>query len=141
MFAGAGELIQILDRLVQINRLANLLEAKRGLDLQPHGNEETGTAEAAEGGHEKIRVLRSGTSDFTSVRQEQTEGQHMRGDYTIVDACPVCRGGYYPREGLIRDGTEVGHSEAHGTQSGVKFVKCDTGFGDDKTFFSIDLFE
>jgi hypothetical protein len=41
---------------------------------------------------------------------------------------------------LVRNRTEVGHGEAKSTQSGVKFVERDAGFGYDETFFPVDLF-
>ena len=70
VFARAGELVQILNRLIQTNSLGNFLEEKRGLDFQGYGDEETGTPETTEGGHEKIGILGSGTSDCCSVCQE-----------------------------------------------------------------------
>jgi hypothetical protein len=63
VFARVGEFVQILNRLTQTNRLANLLETKRGLDFQCDRDEQTGATETAEGGHEEIRVFRSGTLD------------------------------------------------------------------------------
>lgn len=53
----------------------------------------------------------------------------------------MCRSRYYSREGLVRYRTEVGHSEALSTQGRMKLVEGDAGFGDDKTFVPIDLFE
>lgn len=63
----------------------------------------------------------------------------MHGNYSVVDAGPVRRSGYYSRERLLRNRAEVGHGEAESTQSGVKPVERDAGFGYDETFFSIDL--
>jgi len=86
VFARVSELVQLVNRLVQINGLGYLLEVKRGLDLQGDGDEETGAAEATEGRHEEVRVLCSGTPDWCSVRQEETEREHMCGNYSVVDA-------------------------------------------------------
>ena len=85
MFAGTGKVVQILDRLIQTNGLANLLEVERGLDLQGDGDEETGATETTEGGHEEIRVQCPGTSDERSVCQEEPESEHMGGYHPIGD--------------------------------------------------------
>lgn len=86
VLARGCELVQPVDRLVQADGLANLPEVKRWLDLQSDGYQQTGATETAEGGHEQIRVLSSGTSDDRSVRQKQSEGEHMRGNHSVADA-------------------------------------------------------
>jgi hypothetical protein len=86
VFARGGELVQPIDRLVQADGLADLLEMERGLNLQGDGYQQASAPETAEGGHEEIRVLSSGASDDRSVRQEQLEGEHMRRNHTELDA-------------------------------------------------------
>lgn len=86
VLARGRELVQTLDGLVQANGLANFLEVERGLDLQGDRDQEAGAAETAQGGHEEVGVLSSGTSNDRSVRQEQSEGEHMRGNHSVVDA-------------------------------------------------------
>lgn len=51
----------------------------------------------------------------------------------------MCRCGYYSREGLFRNRAEIAHGEAETSQGGVKVVECDTGFGHDEPFLSVDL--
>lgn len=64
----------------------------------------------------------------------------MRGNYSAVDARSVRCSCYDSRKGLVRNRAEVGHGEAHGAQSVVEFVECNTGLGENETFVSVDLF-
>ena len=141
VFARIGEVIQVLDRLIQADSLANFLEVKRGFNFQGDRDEETGATETTEGGHEEVRIHSPGTSGECSVCQEQTEREHMGRNHPIADTGSVGRSGYYSRECLVGYRTEVGHSEAFSAQSDVKFVESDAGLDDDKTFVPVDLFE
>lgn len=86
VLARGGDLVQPVDCLVQANGLANLPEVERRFDLQSDRYQETGATETAEGGHEEIMILSSGTSDDRSVRQEQTKGENMGGNHPKGDA-------------------------------------------------------
>lgn len=63
----------------------------------------------------------------------------MGGDHAIVDAGSVSRGGHDATEGLIGDGTDVGHGEAVLGELDVEGIEGDASFGDDVAFLDVDL--
>jgi len=52
VFARGGEVIQIINRFIHANSLANFLETERGLDLQGDRDEKSGATETTEGRRE-----------------------------------------------------------------------------------------
>lgn len=135
----AGEVADVADKVIEGAALLALLETERVLDVEGDVEDEAGTADAADGGHEEVGALLAGTADAGAVREEEGEGADVHGEHGLVEAGAMGGGRDDTAEGLVGDGAEIDHGEAMLCEGGVEGIEGDAGLGDDITLVDIDL--
>lgn len=141
MLTRLNKAVQPSDAFLKRQRLADLPEPKRRLDLQRDGQDKTGAAEAANRSEEEIGSLLAGTAYARAVCQQQGQGDDVSGDHAVIDACSVRRGGDDATERLVGDGADVAHGEAVLGERGVQGVESDASLDDGVAFLGVDLVE
>ncbi len=106
---GRGDLIQVVDHLVDSVHVLDLLEAVRVLDSDLDGEDEPGRAEAALRRREerRVRLARHAHHRRPREREDEDERAHVRRDDRVGDAAPVRRGRDEPADCLVADAPDV----------------------------------
>jgi hypothetical protein len=126
-----GDLVEVVDHLVDAVHVLDLLEAVRVLDGDLDGEDEAGRAEAAlRGGEERgVRLARDAHHRRPGEREDEDERAHVRRDDGVGDAAPVRRGGDEPADRLVADAPDVPQRQRgrRGGQRGVHGVQRRAG--------------
>lgn len=139
MLRSPGQGVDISDALVKRDGELGFPETEGGFYLQCDSEDETGTAETANGRDEEVVSVVTGARDAGTVCEQEGESDDMGGNDAVMEAGSVGRGGDDAAECLVGDGADVDHGEAVLSELDVEGVEGDAGLDDDVAFLDVDL--